>query len=120
MIIKYLTINTQVGGKINRPGKLAPIKFMPLKCRSDIIFSLNDCRRILNSCCLAGKITKCQKTLFLVFLAGGARQFGLDSLPPGGEDNQGGGARYPGISCPPRGQAVQGGKIYCYTGTHLR
>ena len=55
MIIKCLTINTQVGGKINRPGQLAANKFMPLKCRSDIIISLNDCRRILNSCCLAEK-----------------------------------------------------------------
>ena len=41
---------------------------------------------------------------------------GLDSLPPGGEDNQGGG-KISWDSLPPRAQAVQGGKINCYTGT---
>ena len=44
---------------------------MPLKCRSlDIIFSLNDCRMILNSCCLAEKLQNVKKNVFL-FLAGG-------------------------------------------------
>ena len=36
-------------------------------------------------------------------------------MPPGGEDNQGGGQDIPG-QLAPRGQAVQGGKINCYTG----
>ena len=37
-------------------------------------------------------------------------------LAPGGEDNQGGG-QVSRDSLPPGGQAVQGGKINCYTGT---
>ena len=65
-----LTINTQDGGKINRPGQLAPNNPFP-KCRSlDIIFSLNGCRMILNSCCLAEKLQNVKKNVFL-FLAGG-------------------------------------------------
>ena len=80
MIIKCLTINTQVGGKINRPGQLAPNKFMPLKCRSDIIFSLNDCRRILNYCCLAGKMTKNKCSCFF---GGGQDKLAWTACPPG-------------------------------------
>ena len=58
MIIKNLTINIQAGGKINRPGQLAPPGVKITR--------------------VGGKISR-------------------DILPPGG-------------------QAVQGGKINCYTG----
>ena len=46
----------------------------------------------------------------------GARYPGWGILPPGGEDTQGVGQDTPGY-LHPRGQAAQGGKINCYTGT---
>ena len=62
-----LTINTQEGGKINRPGQLAPNKSLAPKFRSNIIYSLNDCRMILNSCCLAEKLQNVNKKNFPIF-----------------------------------------------------
>ena len=58
--------------------------------------------------------------IYLLVLAGG-KITGLDSLPPGGEDNQGGGQDIPGqfapggvkptaVGLPPGGQAVQGAR----------
>ena len=53
-------------------------------------------------------------------LGGGKiNQPGQLSLPPGGEDNQGEGQDIQG-QLAPQGQAVQGGKINCYTGTGIR
>ena len=54
-----------------------------------------------------------KKNVFL-FLAGGKINR-PGQLAPGGEDNQGGGKISRDI-LPPGGQAVQGGKINCYTG----
>ena len=114
MIIKCLTINTQVGGKINRLGQLAPNKFMPLKSRSDIIFSLNDCRRILKSCCLQ-KNNEMAFNFFLLLLGGGQDKPAWTACPPGVKITRVGGKISRDI-LPPGGQAVQGGKINCYTG----
>ena len=52
------------------------------------------------------------KNFFSCFLGGGgggARQTVLDSLPRGGEDNQGGGQDIPGYLAPPRGSSRPGG-----------
>ena len=49
--------------------------------------------------------------IFLLVLGGGQDKPAWTACPPGGEDNQGEGQDIPG------GQAVQGGKIKCYTGT---
>ena len=80
---------------------------MPPKLRSDIIFSLNDCRMILNSCCLAEKLQNVKKNVFL-FLAGGKINR-PGQLAPGGEDNQGGGQDIPGYLAP-RGESCPGGQ----------
>ena len=63
------------------------------------------------------------KKMFFLFLAGGGGGGGggggkinwPGQLAPRGEDNQGGGQDIRDI-LPPGGQAVQGGKINCYTG----
>ena len=95
---------------------------MPPKCRSDIIFSLNDCRMILISCCLAEKLQNVKKNVFLFLAGGGGGQDkpAWTACPPGVKITRVG-ARYPGTACPPGGkptavslppggQAVQGAR----------
>ena len=110
-----LTINTQEGGKINRPGQLAPNKSLASKCRSDNIFSLNDCRMISNSCCLAEKLQNVNNKKILIF-GGGQDKPAWTACPPGVKITRVGGKISRDI-LPPGGQAGQGGKLNCYTGS---
>ena len=103
-----LTINTQEGGKINRPGQLAPNKSLAPKFRSDIIFSLNDCRMILNSCCLAEKLQNVKKKIFPIF-GGGQDKPAWTACPPGVKITRVGGKISRDI-LPPRGASCPGGQ----------
>ena len=103
-----LTINTQEGGKINHPGQLAPNKSSAPKFGSDIIFSLNDCGMILNSCCLAEKLQNVKKKFFLS-LAGGQDKPAWTACPPGVKITRvGGKINRPGQLAPRGGKLSRG------------
>ena len=54
--------------------------------------------------------------IYMCWGGGGQDKPAWKDCPPGVKITRVGGARYPGTACPPGGQAVQGGKINCYTG----
>ena len=59
-------------------------------------------------------IQKNNMYIFLLVLGGGQDKPAWTACPTGGEDKQGGGARYPGTACPPGGQRLAcppGGKL---------
>ena len=70
---------------------------------------------ILNSCCLAEKLQYVKKKCFLTF-GGGQDKPAWTACPPGVKITRVGGKISRDI-LPPGGQAVQGGKINCYTGS---
>ena len=110
MIIKSFTINTSGGGKINRPGQLAP-----RLCnqayeteRQGILLSLTCIMTVIDATSYSDrKITKWHLIFFLLLLGGGQDKPAWTACPPGVKIIRVGG-KISRDSLPPGGQANRG------------